>query len=101
MMGAKHMRKIELMHVTFGKCHGKQCKNCFNYIRFRYHDRPLRKCRVYGITQSEASDWTGKWQACGAFDKDIQCSPIMELVRKSKIEVQYEPLEGQCAFEEV
>ena len=58
--------KIEKMHYLFGKSDGK-CKNCEHYSTFKYHDKSYRKCEVYGITQSEASDWKAGYGACGLF----------------------------------
>ena len=65
------------MYNFFGKADGK-CKNCEHYQTFKYHDKPYRKCSVYGITQSESSDWKAGYDACGLFpnkdssyDRDI------------------------------
>ena len=51
------VRKIELMHRLFGKAGGMHiCKECTNFVRGRYHTKTLQKCKVYGLTHSEASD---------------------------------------------
>lgn len=60
------LRKIDLMHELFGKADGK-CKDCEHYRTFKHHDKSYRKCEVYGITQSEASDWKAGYDACGLF----------------------------------
>lgn len=57
------------MHYFFGKLDGK-CKNCEHYRHWKENEvcaRPLRKCSVYGITRSEASDWKAGYDACGLF----------------------------------
>lgn len=54
------------MYELFGKTDGK-CKNCEHYRTFKYRDKSYRKCEVYGITQSEASDWKARYDACGLF----------------------------------
>ena len=60
------LRKIDLMYELFGRADGK-CKDCEHYRTFKYHDKSYRKCSVYGITQSEASDWKAGYCACGLF----------------------------------
>lgn len=54
------------MHKLFGTAEGK-CKDCEHYSTFKYHDKSYRKCEVYGITQSESSDWKAGYEACGLF----------------------------------
>ena len=63
------LRKIDLMHYLFGKADGK-CKNCEHYKHLGKNQvcaSALRKCEVYGITASEASDWKAGYDACGLF----------------------------------
>lgn len=95
------IRKIALMHKLFGKRYGHTCRECSNLVKGRYHNRMLTKCKVYGLTHSEASDWAGRWQACGAFNREISRQPVIREVvpeRKQK-EVDNTPLEGQIGFE--
>lgn len=96
------LRKIDLMHRQFGKCDGHTCRECSNLVEGRYHDKVLRKCKVYGMTHSEASDWAKRWLACGLFNKQWGDKPIMRLVRptrKDKEEMQNTPLDGQISME--
>lgn len=72
-------KKNDLMRQQFGACAGHICKECSNFVKGRYNDRILRKCQVYGLTHSEASDWAGKWPACGMFNKEYTGRPIIEL----------------------
>ena len=98
------LRKQHLMYRQFGHCDGHVCGECSNLIEGAYHGKILRKCKVYGMTHSEASDWAKRWLACGMFNKKYTGGPIIELVRRSPrkdpaaIE---EPLEGQITLEEV
>lgn len=95
-------RKIDLMHKMFGKTE-QVCKNCDHFLcdhflRGRYRDRVYRKCEVYGVTSSEASDWNAFYQACGLFNKPYpyEGNPIIHCVTPDrKAEVDNEPLEGQ------
>lgn len=78
------IRKIDLMHRCFGKCEGHTCRECSNLVKGKYHDRNLTKCKVYGMTHSEASDWAQRWEACGMFNKPWDRGPVMQLVRRER-----------------
>lgn len=97
------------MHKMFGTAEGK-CKECFHYCTGRYHSVNLRKCEVYGLTHSEASDWVGKWQACGLFNQETAHQNVIELVKSrhplTRSDALWDkslesPLPGQVSFEEV
>ena len=96
------LRKIDLMHRQFGKCEGHTCRECSNLIHVRANDRPLTKCKVYGETSSEASDWVQRYQACGMFNKHWDKCPIIQLVRPVRTkreDIQSIPLDGQISLE--
>lgn len=97
------MRKIQAMYKHYGRRWGKWCKDCLHYLRYWYHDKPYRKCRAYGQSHSEATDWTGKWEACGLFDKTLPAGliPMVDVLRGRKRTAPEEPLEGQLSLEEV
>ena len=86
-------RKLELMHALFGVGEGS-CGECSHFVSGRYRSRTLRKCKVYGLTHSEASDWAKKWQACGLKDKYTNQRNIIRLVRRDKTDIP-EELDGQ------
>ena len=95
------LRKIALMHRLFGVCEGHACRECSNLVNGRYHDRILTKCKVYGLTHSEASDWAGRWQACGMFNREWDKQPVIREVvpeRKQK-EADNTPMDGQISLE--
>lgn len=98
------LRKQHLMYRQFGHCDGHVCGECSNLVEGYYHGKLLRKCKVYGMTHSEASDWAKRWLACGMFNKQYTGGRIIELVRpvrkQSAITIE-EPLEGQIRLEEV
>lgn len=82
------------MHQIFGVCHGMHiCAECSNFVSGRYHDKILRKCEVYGLTHSEASDWAKRWEACGMFNKEYNGRPIIEVKTGGKKKL--EPIDGQ------
>ena len=95
------LRKIDLMHRLFGVADGNACRECSNFVKGKYHDRTLCKCRVYGMTHSEASDWAGRWQDCGMFNRAWDKQPVIREVvqeRKRK-EADNAPLDGQISLE--
>ena len=95
------IRKIDLMHRILGVSEGHTCRECSNFVKGKYHDRTLCKCRVYGMTHSEASDWAGRWLACGAFNRDIGRGPVIREVipERKKQEAENTPIEGQISLE--
>ena len=90
------LRKMALMHKQFGRCEGHICGECSNLISWKYRGRSLRKCRVYGLTHSEASDWAKNWAACGIFNGVYTGRPIIELVKAGNDGG--EPLENQISL---
>ena len=91
-------RKIDLMHREFGFSPGHKCQYCDNLI-VQQANRRYYKCEVYGITDSEASDWRLSYDACGMYNKVYDGIPIIRLVRPSRNSA--EPLDGQKSiFEE-
>lgn len=87
------MKKIEEMHRRFGRRGHGTCQDCPHYRKYRYRDKPYRKCEVYGVTNSEATDWTGKWNACNLFDQEYTGPEIVSLWRERPKEEK--PIEGQ------
>ncbi len=94
----KALRKIALMHREFGKKSGKHtCKECGNFISGYY-----KKCKVYGVSASEATDWANSYEACGMFNKEWTGHPIITLVKRGPTKTKEEevPLDGQVSFKE-
>lgn len=97
------LRKLALMHRFFGVLDGHTCRECSNFIKGKYHDKVLCKCKVYGLTHSKATDWAGRWMACGAFNREISRKPLVREVipeRKRK-EADNTPIDGQISLEEL
>ena len=96
------LRKIDLMHRIFGICDGHTCGECSNLVAYSYNRKTYRKCKPYGDTDSEATDWAKRWLACGLFNKPWGDKPIMRLVRPTRTyreEAQRIPLDGQLSME--
>ena len=69
-------RKIDLMHQMFGYADGV-CKECSN---FKPANGGYSKCMVYGISHSEATDWNGRYQACGKKNQEYKNGNVVKTV---------------------
>ena len=58
-MPLRTLTKIYEMRFRFGKADGV-CKDCSNFRRIHYRTKTYSKCKVYGISMSSATDWSGK-----------------------------------------
>ena len=95
------MRKAELMRSLFGQYDAK-CKDC---IHLKGGVNEYRKCKLYGNSASEATDWALSWRACGMFNKPVKDGfvPIFQRKKRGFYSVYEEPVqcEGQISlFEE-
>lgn len=86
------IKKIDRMHALFGVEPFHKCGKCCNFVSGRYMSKILRKCRVYGLTHSQASDWAKSWVACGLFNQEYTGRNVIELSDRKNLVV---PLEGQ------
>lgn len=88
------IKKIDRMHALFGvePCH--KCGECCNFVSGRYMSKMLRKCRAYGLTHSQASDWAKRWTACGLFNQEYTGRNVIEL-RGTRRGLGSTPSEGQ------
>jgi hypothetical protein len=68
------------MYQLYGYAEHGRCKECQHFKKYRYRDKQYQKCEIYGITNSEASDWVGKNPACGLFP-DKQYKGDREVIR--------------------
>ena len=91
------IKKINRMHKLFGTAEGK-CKNCSHYHYWRANEvcaRPLRKCDVYGVTNSESSDWKASYDACGLFpDKPYNGTEVIKI----RIKEPEQQIDGQISM---
>lgn len=85
--------KIGAMHIMFGSCDGHICGECSNLMTRKYHGKTLRKCRLYGVSHSEATDWAKRWPACGKFNcSDEEICVMHRVIAQCPPE---KPIEGQ------
>lgn len=97
------MNSLDKMHIEYGFGNGV-CKDCVNLIHTRY-SRTYIKCVAYGVSSCEATDWRGKWNACGlkGIPFDTLRPPRRPLVEVRMIQkpVEEEACSGQVTLEEL
>lgn len=95
-------RRIAAMHKRFGTNTALYCKDCSHLICCEYHDRRYYKCKIYGLSHSEASDWRRSWMACGMYNvpQDMgQIVPLMKQINHGPKEKEELPIDGQMRLE--
>lgn len=64
-------QKSELMRKKFGEDPEHRCRDCNHRVVY-CGNRKYPKCEVFGVNNSENTDW-GSWvMACGMFNKDTE-----------------------------
>ena len=89
-------RKINAMHKQFGLCWGKYCRECDHFISGEWRGKQYHKCKLYGMSHSEATDWRLSWMACGMFNVPVDIDRINPVYKTLSNKREPEPqLEGQ------
>lgn len=95
------LKKIDMMHKMFGKSRTLLCKDCTHFTNINTGNSKKYKCKVYGITSSEASDWKITNVACklapnsGYLGKNIiELAKTQDDIKKSKLE----QIDGQISM---
>lgn len=96
---AKKIKKIEAMHREYGENEGAICRNCCNFDMYKFGNRRVSKCAAYGVTNSTASDWNGRYEACGMYNMSIDKTEYIPLIKKSK-KLAAESCDGQIEIQE-
>lgn len=91
------MKKLDLMHYLFGVDKGHQCKECKHLESYRVGRKIVRKCKAYGESSSDATDWAGKWDACGLRNRSYSGVEVRTLAPHSTAQHHETepPIEGQ------
>lgn len=74
-------RKIVAMHKVYGKSYGLTCKNRPNLECHEVRSgRRYYKCKAYGTSHADSTDWAMRWPACGLFGKPFPMDerPLVE-----------------------
>lgn len=65
----KRLQKITAMQRRFGKGpEGAHCKDCVQFFDVQLA-KTYHKCRLYGVTGGPGTDWSGRFPACGRFER--------------------------------
>lgn len=93
------LKKIDAMHVAFGVSDPeRKCSEC-KYFMEKIWDKKYFKCRIYGDTNSDATDWRKKYSACGLIDGEYTGAPILEYTKRRKpTKGEERPVDGQMEF---
>jgi hypothetical protein len=67
-------RQAEMVRRHGSGSDGATCGECASLIRVGGNTRNYRKCRRYGMSCAESTDWRAKWAACGVF---VPVSPLV------------------------
>jgi len=76
-------RKIFAMHRRFGTCGVLRCKDCDHLCSYEYRRSRYYKCRLYGMSCGEGTDWKSSYQACGMYNvkQDMkEWVPVIKLI---------------------
>ena len=98
-------KPVELMRFYYGERSGLHiCGECCNFVSYSAGNRKLFKCKAYGVTCSNRSDWAKKWAACGLFDKPVSGPVISDSAKRifSRCGIAKDPqeqIEGQTEME--
>lgn len=95
-------RKIAAMHREYGTA-DRTCKGCLHLIRYdSWAGRHYFKCKAYGESNSEATDWRVSYTACGLYNQPIKgLYPLIERMKHQKKTVEEGPIDGQITMEEL
>ena len=93
--------KIDAMHRLYRKKPGARCKECCNLQRYIAGVHIVLKCKAYGATSSEATDWRANFTACGLYNIPFETVSLPEafyLTERAPVQVE-PPLPGQLRLE--
>ena len=83
-------KKIEAMYDRFGVDHEHKCGECPN---FKGGINTYFKCRIYGESNAQSTDWAKSWVACGMFGKEWDGD--VPVIRTLSAEHEEEQIAGQ------
>lgn len=93
-MGEVNGRKWERMQKKFGLSRAGTCRDCAHFVHYKSCGKTYSKCKIYGISASEATDWKGSAKACGLYPgKPYNGGAIVREIERSR--KKQENIEGQ------
>ncbi|MCD8286180.1 MAG: hypothetical protein LUD50_03010 [Clostridia bacterium] len=92
-------RAAEMQRLSGGTTDGHTCSECCNFLTITPTDRTVFKCKLYGVTRSQASDWAKSWRACAWFNQERPERNLMMVHAHEKKPVPQ--CEGQIVFTDI
>lgn len=92
------MRKIDAMHHYYGYGCGI-CGECPHFQDKGWYDKHYFKCRVYGSSNAESTDWRKGYTACGLIDKPFPADERRIVDRIVASRAEEKPIPGQMMME--
>lgn len=92
------MRKIDAMHHYYGYGCGT-CESCPHFQDKGWYDKHYFKCRVYGTSNAESTDWRKGYTACGLIDKPFPEDERRIVDRIVASRAEEKPIPGQMMME--
>lgn len=93
-------RKIAAMHKEYGKSYGNKCAGCPSLICREFRSgRRVYKCKAYGDSCADSTDWAKSWPSCGLYGKSLPDGhvPLIERLKHSR-RFENQPIEGQISM---
>lgn len=91
--------KIEAMYeYSGGTDYRHLCTECNNFMRVFTGSRTVFKCRIYGDTASEASDWRASYIACKAFNQPYDGRPLIDVLKHTSKKKEETGCDGQMSI---
>lgn len=92
--------RLQAMHRRFGTCGVLRCRDCCHLIGGEWHGKRYYKCKIYGLSHSEASDWRLSWMACGMYNVPQDMDSWVPVMKRIQHGPSAEPpLDGQVGLE--
>jgi hypothetical protein len=64
------VRQYKQLLSIYGKSEGHKCKQCANCELWQAGSKRVFKCKLAKNSNSQATDWNSRWDACGKFIKE-------------------------------
>jgi hypothetical protein len=61
--------QLSLMWRTYGRRESQVCGTCAQLYKRKGNTKYYFKCKLYGDTCGEGTDWRKKWLACGRWER--------------------------------
>lgn len=93
-------RKIAAMHKEYGKAYGLKCVGCTLLLCREFRSgRRVYKCKAYGDSCADSTDWAKSWPACGLYGQLLPEGhvPLIERLKHAK-RCDRRPVEGQISM---